>query len=114
VKFDLLAGTSPEPRAVAKSTTAAPAVRAGTAWAWLGALLVVVVAAWAFDAWVLPLALAPTASEELARAAEVAWWALTLLTAGTGGIAAIHLLPRALAVATAPATTEGRPGRRIR
>ena len=93
------------------TSTEAPAGRAGTAWIWLGALLVVVVAAWAFDAWVLPLALAPTASEELARAAEVAWWALTLLTAGTGGIATIHLLPRALAVATSTPTTDACSGR---
>ncbi|HVG96903.1 MAG TPA: hypothetical protein VNK05_08385 [Chloroflexota bacterium] len=91
--------------------TAAPAGRAATAWVWLGALLVIVVAAWAFDAWILPLALAPTASEELARAAEVAWWALTLLTVATGGIAAVHLLPRALAVATA--TADERPARRL-
>ena len=90
-----------------------PPHRAATAWVWLGALLVIVVAAWAFDAWILPLALAPTASEELARAAEVTWWALTLLTVATGGIAAIHLLPRALAVATATATADERPARRL-
>ena len=110
MKFDAPAGTSPENRP-ATEQTAAPASRAATAWVWLGALLVIVVAAWAFDAWILPLALAPTASEELARAAEVAWWALTLLTVATGGIAAVHLLPRALAVATA--TADERPARRL-
>jgi hypothetical protein len=110
VKFDAPAGTSHENRP-ATTKTVAPAARAATAWVWLGALLVIVVAAWAFDALILPRALAPTASEELARAAEVAWWALTLLTVATGGIAAVHLLPRALAVATA--TADERPDRRL-
>ena len=86
----------------------AAAGRAGRTWVWLGALLVLVLTAWAFDAWVLPLALAPAATDEQARAAEVVWWALTVLTAGTGFLAAAHLLPRALAAVSAA----DRPGRR--
>jgi hypothetical protein len=93
VKLDAQTDTDSDSRGQGPASAAATQP-VGRAWGWLGALLVLVVAAWAFDTLVLPLALAPTASEEAARAAEVAWWALTLLTAGTGTLAAAHLLLR--------------------
>jgi hypothetical protein len=53
----------------------------------------VALAAAVFDAWLLPWALGPTATDELARAAEVAWWAFSVLLAGTASLAAAQLLP---------------------
>jgi Na+/proline symporter len=110
VKLETIADSGP----AAKPGVAPPAAaarRVGRAWVWLGALLVLVLTAWAFDAWVLPLALAPAATDEQARAAEVTWWALTVLTAGAGFFAAAHFVPRALAAASATERPE-RPERR--
>jgi steroid delta-isomerase-like uncharacterized protein len=64
----------------------------GRAWGWLAALILVALAGAAYDAWWLPLAMAPAATDELSRAAEVGWWARVLLTAVTACFASVHLL----------------------